>query len=203
MTQDIAFGTVVCGVGSGLVVLGSSFLVRRSCSLGSLFEAAQGSTLAFVGGSGAPRAEERPRQSRYLARFDLFWSWRRGQICVKFAGFGLRQVLLGQGSDDHALTATEWSMYDDLVANPELTVGLGWLAVDVNLSILARLLGFGSGPKKTRDIEPEIEPHAWFLVRGSSFVVLVRDFLVSSFMARRSRLAVRCPPVPSRAGCRF
>jgi hypothetical protein len=137
----------------------SSFVVLGS-RLVSLLEAAEGSTLAFVGCAGTPRAQKRPCQSGYLARFDLLWSWRRGQICVKFAGFSLWQVLLGQGSDDHALAPAEWSMNDDLVANPELTVGLGWLPVDVNLSVPARLLGFGSGPKKTGDIEPEIEPHA-------------------------------------------
>ena len=146
--------------------------------------------------SGAPalRARRRSRQSSHLASFDLFRRWRRGQICVKFAGFGLRQVFVGESPDHHALSPAERPEHDDLVADLDVAVGLGRLPVDVNLTVLTGVLRFRSGLEtdrrcRARDRASSLVRGSWFVVRGSGFVGFgVRG---SGFGVRGSGFGVR------------
>jgi hypothetical protein len=70
-------------------------------------------------------------------------------------------VLLGQGPNDYALMTPEGSTNDDFVAALDLAMGLGRLAVDLNSSVAARLLGLRPGPKQTGDVQPLVETHPW------------------------------------------
>jgi hypothetical protein len=87
-------------------------------------------------------------------------------------------MLLRERPYDYALLPSERPVDDDLVANLEIAVRLGWLPVDVDLSVPAGLLGFGAGLEQAGDIEPQIEAHRWFGVRGSWFWVRRSWFVV-------------------------
>ncbi len=69
-------------------------------------------------------------------------------------------MLLGESPDDQSLLTAEGSANDDLVADPDLAMGFGLLTVDVNLSVPARPLGFGPGPKEAGDVQPQVEAHS-------------------------------------------
>jgi hypothetical protein len=51
-------------------------------------------------------------------------------------------VFLGECLNDHALATPKRALYYELIADFDLTVRLRRLAVDVDLSCLARLLSF-------------------------------------------------------------
>ena len=63
-------------------------------------------------------------------------------------------------ADDHdSLLASERPADRDLVAGVNLTMRLGGLPVDVDLTALAGLLRFRSRLEQARDVEPQIQPH--------------------------------------------
>ena len=65
---------------------------------------------------------------------------------------------IGEPENRHGLFPPEWTAQAQFVANPQLPMRLAALTVDLDLSPLACLLGFGSRPVQTGDVEPDIEP---------------------------------------------
>lgn len=124
-----------------------------------MLQPAESAALPLVRGAGGRRPRKRPHQSGQSTRFDFFWSWRRGHIGVKFARFGARDVTLGEALDDELLTAAVRPRDLDAIADPQVAVRFGRLAVDVDLAARARFLRFRARLEEAGDVEPLVETH--------------------------------------------
>ncbi len=111
----------------------------------------------------------------------FFWRRGGGDVLVELAGFGFRDVLLGEPSDDHLLTSPEGAGDQDFVAGLQFTIGFGGVAVEVHLAALACVRGLRTRAKETRDVEPDVQAH--LLILASSGTLrdrpVVRDFVFS------------------------
>jgi hypothetical protein len=131
----------------------------------ALFQSPELPALPLVGPDGRT-AIERSRQPGDSSHLDLFLARFRRPVLVEGAGVGLRDMPLRETLDDNALLAAEGAGNHDLVAGPDLAVGLGRLAVDVNPADFAGFLGLGPGPEEAGDVEPDVEPLSLHAIIG-------------------------------------
>ena len=76
---------------------------------------------------------------------DLFGSWRRRDIFVKFARGGLGHMLLGNRPHDYALAPPIRPRDFEDITHVDVSVGFGGLAADVDFAAFAGLLSVRAG----------------------------------------------------------
>ena len=96
-------------------------------------------------------------QSGEASRFHLLSRRGRRAVVVQLASGRLRDVLIRHTANDEALLAAAGPGNNQLVADPDIAMGLGDHAVDHDPADLAFPLRLGSRSEQAGNIEPDIE----------------------------------------------
>ena len=103
---------------------------------------AQLPSLPLVGGAGALRPHERPREAVDAALFDFFRGRWGSHVLVKTSCVFPRKVLVGDRIDNQLLRAAKRPADFNLIPGLDLSMWLGRLSMHEHLAGLARLLRF-------------------------------------------------------------
>jgi hypothetical protein len=131
----------------------------QSTGLAALFDFSQPPAFAPIRCAGGRRSEERAGEPFHSQQLEFFAAWRRRHVLVEGARVSLRDMTVGQRSDDEVLPTGRASGDDDLVAGLYQSMWAGRDAVDIDFASLAGLLRLRSCAEQARDVEPYVEAY--------------------------------------------
>ena len=131
-------------------------IANRQCLALPLFLASEPTSLAPVRGASV-RPDRPSGQAQQVQQRLLFGRRRWRRVFVEMPRLGLGDVLERDATNDDPLPAAAWPSNRQDIARPDFAVGSYRPAVQVNLAAAARALGFRSGAKQARDIEPDVD----------------------------------------------
>ena len=141
------------------------------------------------------------RYTRSIRRISFSSSDNGGRgVLIEESRLGFRHVPVGEADDGHCLLSPERAAQPQLVADAQLAMRFAALAVDLDLSAMARLLRLGARPIQARHVEPDIEANgngssrasiAWMLHLPATTGALMRTHRVLTKTSSRLTCGVK------------